>query len=221
MKNSRLLLIVSVTLGLSSNSQRTQAITYLGNLDHPGIPGIIGDIQGLFPGGEHYGNDTVSFTTGAGSFSLNAVTFEFQAFSERLSVQLFQSGSLLANLGNPELDPRATRWPGYTHFFDFSPLRAITLAPFTEYSLVLSMPADQPDTVGLLFTTSPADTALAGWTMGPTITGSPSAAGEHLVVAVDAAPVPETNSAALLLFCASAILIGGDVRKSTAVKELI
>jgi hypothetical protein len=193
---------------------KAEAIEYVSNLGSLWTEGGIGDIHGLFPGGSPYGNDTAGFSTGVGGFAVNSITFEFEfdsgypaglAAPQWVAIQLFQGGSLLGTFGNPVVDPRPTQWPqssnpgAYTQFINFSPLQPIFLNPFAQYSIVAGMPANSPVSAALLFTKSSVYTASGGWMMGATTTGNPYALGEYLVMAVDASPVPEPNTAALLL----------------------
>ena len=219
----RKLSVLSVILCLMAAAQKAGASEYVGNLSNMWTEGGIGDIHGLFPGGTPYGTDTVRFTTGVGSFSINSITLEFESDSgypaglaapQWITIQLFQGGSLLGNFGNSVVDPRSTQWPhslnpvAYTQFIDFSPLQPITLNPLTQYSIVAGMPANSPVSAALLFTRSSAYTASGGWLMGETTTGNPFASGEYLVMALDATPVPEPNTPALLLG-GFIVLIGG------------
>src|SRR6266403_3518356 len=130
------LLVLPVMLCLLANSQKAEATLYVGNLDNLWTQSGIGDIHNLFPGGTPYGNDTARFSTGAGSFSVHAITLEFfdpgslsgQSAPQLVSIQLFQGGSLLSSFGTPIVDSRPTQWPQsvypstYTQFIDFSPL---------------------------------------------------------------------------------------------------
>src|SRR6185312_5572061 len=116
---------------------RASAFQQVSNLaDQWTIPGTIGDIEALFPGGTPNGYDTASFTTGAGTYSLNSITLEFEFSSsypagdsspQALSVQLFQGSTLLGILANPVADSTPTQWPqsshprDYTTFYDFTP----------------------------------------------------------------------------------------------------
>jgi hypothetical protein len=54
-----------------------QAALYVSNMGNVWTQGGIGDIHNLFPGGNPYGTNIARFTTGAGNFSLNAITLEF------------------------------------------------------------------------------------------------------------------------------------------------
>lgn len=186
---------------LTAVCRKIEAATFLSNLGNLWTEGGIGDIHGLFPGGSPYGSDSVYFTTGSGNnFSLNSVTFEFNPSGvslaeESLSVQLYQqvgfNTSFIGNLGNPVVNPTPTQWPGSTSFIDFSPLGSITLNPLSQYFVVLSMPATSSVDAALLFTLSSTYTTPTDWTLNGTISGNPSAGGEQLVMAVNAAPVPE------------------------------
>jgi len=210
----RKLSVLSVILCLMATAQKAGASEYVSNLSNMWTEGGIGDIHGLFPGGTPYGTDTARFTTGVGSFSINSITLEFEfdsgypaglAAPQWITIQLFEGGSLLGNFGNSAVDPRSTQWPqslnpvAYTQFIHFSPLQPITLNPLTQYSFVAGIPANSPVSAALLFTRSSAYTASGGWLMGATTTGNPFASGEYLVMAVDATPVPEPNTAALIL----------------------
>jgi hypothetical protein len=229
------LLILPVVLYLAASHQPAQATVYVSNLGDLWTQGGIGDIHGLFAGGTPYGSDTARFTTGAGSYSLNAITLEFEfdsgypagaAAPQWVSIQLFQGSSLLGSFGNPRVDPTPTQWPqssnpsAYTQFIDFSPLELITLNPLTEYSIVASMPANSPVVAALLFTRSSAYDSVEGWAMGTTTTGNPYAVGERLVMAVEASLVPEPNTAALTLG-GFLVLMGGwkSLRKRTNQKS--
>jgi hypothetical protein len=221
------LLILSLALCLLATSQKAGATLYLSNLDNLWPSGSIGDIHGLSPGGTPYGNDTATFTTGAGNFTVNAITLQFFFFSgypagnaapQSISIQLFQGDSLLGSFGNPVANPKPTQWPqgsnpnAYTQFIDFSPLQPITFSPSTEYSVVASMPASSSVSASLLFTKSSTYTSPADWIMGPTTTGNPYANGEYLMMAVNASPVPEPHATALLLIGAIILITGRRIR---------
>lgn len=199
---------------LAVSGQKTSAALYVSNLGNMWTEGGIGDIHGLFPGGSPYGNNTARFTTGAGSFSVNAVILEFEFHSsfpaglaapQWISIQLYQGSSLLGSFGNPVNNPTPTQWPEavnpnlYTKYINFSPFQTITLSPFTQYSVVTSMPANSPVAAALLFDRSQLYDSIGGWVMGNTTSGNPSAVGERLVMAVDATPVPEPSTAVLWL----------------------
>ena len=167
--------------------------SYLSNLTNLWTMGGIGDIHGVFPGGSPYGNYTAHFSTGAGHFAVNSVTFEFNSSMDsarQMSVQIFEesgSGSLfLGSFDSPVVDPAPTQWPGYTAFIDFFPTNKISLNPLSHYSLVLSMPASSPKAAALLFGTSSAYYSPTGWTMSPTTSGNPYAAREYVKLRVDA-----------------------------------
>jgi hypothetical protein len=127
------LLVLTIVLCVVANSQKAEADLYVGNLGNSWTQRGIGDIHGLFPGGEPYGSDTARFTTGAGNFSVNAITLEFEfdlgypagkTAPQLVNIQLFQGGSLLSSFGNPVVDSRLTQWPqssnpsAYTQFID-------------------------------------------------------------------------------------------------------
>ena len=60
-------------------AQAMRAETLLSNLDTRFVGGI-GDIHGLFPGGNPYGSNTAVFRTGSGGgFSMDSITLEFTA----------------------------------------------------------------------------------------------------------------------------------------------
>lgn len=197
-----------------------QSVSYLGNLEYtyPYAEGGIGDIHNLFAGGMPYGTDSVDFTTGRGYFSLDSVTLEFLTASgiatnsssaQWINLQLFQNSggheSLLGSLGNPVLDLRQTPWPEswnpntYTSFIDFSPVQPITLSPSCTYSIVASMPTNSPELAALLFTTVSVYDTPTDWAMGATMSGDPYAAGEYLIMAVQATQIPEPGTVTLLL----------------------
>src|SRR5215813_12043257 len=100
------LLVLAASFSIAAFSHNASATLYVGNLGNLWTDGGIGDIHALFPGGNPYGSDTVSFTTGPGTFSLNTITLEFEFSSSYpaglsapglVSVQLFQqtgSGSV-------------------------------------------------------------------------------------------------------------------------------
>lgn len=122
-----------------------------------------------------------------------------------MTIQLLQGSSLLGSFGNPTIDPRQTQWPAssnpgaYTQFIDFSPLQPITLNPFTQYSIIASMPTNSPVAAALLFTRSSSYATASDWTMGVTTSGNPFATGEYLVMGVQATAVPEPNATALFV----------------------
>lgn len=206
MKHLTLFTLVTLTALSFTRRGLAQGVTYLSNLHTPWTQIGIGDIHGVFRGGTQYGSYAAHFTTGAGSFSLNAITLEFIGVGglQQLRVQLFhemQSGDvLLGNLGNPVVNPTPTQWPQYTTFFDFSPVQGVNLNAFSRYSVVLSMPASSPTDAGLLFTEPSAYyRSRDGWTMGVTTSGNPYASGEYLVMAVSATPVPEPDTTVVLI----------------------
>ncbi len=60
-------------------AQAMRAETLLSNLATRFVGGI-GDIHGLFPGGNSYGSNTAVFRTGSGGgFSMDSITLEFTA----------------------------------------------------------------------------------------------------------------------------------------------
>ena len=208
------LLLLPILICLATTEQRAEATLYVSNLGDLWTEGGIGDIHGLFAGGDPYGSNTARFTTGAGSYSLDAVTLEFLfqsghpqglAAPQWISIQLFQGSTLLGSFGNPTVNSTPTQWPQssspsvYTQFINFSPLQPIMLNSLTQYSVVTSMPANSPVDAALLFTTSSDYDSVAGWVMGNTTSGNPSASGEQLKMAVSATPVPEPNGATLFL----------------------
>jgi hypothetical protein len=200
------LLLIAAALWLSAvNHTATADTVYLSNLDTLWTSVGIGDIHGLFPGGPPYGTDTARFTTGSGGgFSLNAITLEFDAVPpspqwENISIQIFQQAGnlLLGSFGNPVVNPKPTQWPGYTTFIDFSPLESLYLNPVTQYSLVLSVPANSPSGAALLFARSPVYATPTDWIMSSTISGNPYATGEFLKLAVEATLIPEPSPVGL------------------------
>jgi hypothetical protein len=221
-------LIPAVVTMLAALCQTAQATPYVSNLgDVWPEAGTIGDIHGLFRGGTPYGSDTATFTTGAGQFSLNFISLEFQYSSSNtggltaqnyVSVLLYAhvggGNVLIGTLGNPVADSAPTQWPqssfprNYTTFVDFSPLSQISLNPFTQYSVVISMPSTSPVDAALMFTRSADYISQSGWTMGETVTGNPFIFGEHLKIAVDARAVPDQSNTAGLLGCALILLFG-------------
>jgi hypothetical protein len=196
---------------LLTASLRASADIYLSNLDNRwDIPGSIGDIHDLFPGGFPYGTNSIEFATGNGIYDVNAVTLEFffdqvhpAAAPEWIDIQLFQTTDatelLLGRFGNAVPNSEPTQWPNNTKYFDFSPLQEIRLKPFSQYSLVFSMPRESPATAALLFSISSNYVAQSGWTMNATKSGNPHATGEYIKVAVDATIIPEPNVAILLI----------------------
>lgn len=194
-----------------------QGTIYVGNLHTPWTEGGIGDIHGVFRGGTPYGPYTAHFTTGSGTYSLNAITLEFEFDSgypegvsapEQLAVQLFRQTAngnvLLGNLGNPIANPTPTQWPessnpnAYTTFLDFTPDRGMNLNPLAEYSVVLSMPAGSSVDAAVVFAKSSIFTSRDGWALRETTSGNPYESGEYLVMAVNATLVPEPDTADLL-----------------------
>ena len=205
--------LLVVIFSLAAVNQKVEAIIFVSNLGDFWTEAGIGDIEGLFPGGNHYGTDTAFFTTGAGNFSVNAITLEFADDSsysapQWVNVQLFQQTGrgnlLLGSFGNPVVNPTPTQWPqsshpnAYTTFIDFSPLGQINLNSFSQYSVVVSMPAKSPVAAALMFANSSAYTSPANWTMSATTSGNPYALGEYLIMAVNATSVPEPSVFGLL-----------------------
>ena len=200
-----------VVLTVVMVAQKMEAAQFLSNLSNLYTTGGIGDIEGLYAGGAHYGDYTIPFTTGAGNFSVNTITLEFNFIAtypagvsapQWVNVQLFHTvgvnNTLIGSFGNPVSDPVPTQWPqsshpnAYTTFIDFSPLAQINLSPFSQYSVVLSVPANSPVNYALLvFDTSTNYISTAGWTMSATTSGNPYAKGEFLAFAMDATPTPE------------------------------
>jgi hypothetical protein len=217
MKRRILITLVTLTTMCFRQHILAQGVVCVSNLGHAWTQPGIGDIHGLFRGGTPYGSDTAYFTTGADNFLVNAITLEFENDSsypagtsapQWVSLQLFQQtgggNRLLGTLGNPVVDPTPTPWPesanpnAYTTYFDFSSLEPINLNPFSQYSVVVSMPANSPVDAALLFTRS-SYISPVGWTMYPTTSGNPAAAGEYLVMAVEATSVPEPGSIVILV----------------------
>jgi hypothetical protein len=211
---TRKLSVLLAILCLGVRIQKAEAEIYLSNLANLWTQGGIGDIHDLTAGSQPYGDYVASFTTGAGSYSLNAVTFEFYFNGTRRSlgpswigIGLYQGSAYLGSYGNPAVDPTPTQWPqssnpnSYTQFIDFTPLQqqTITLNPFTQYTIDLSMPGNTTAVASLLFSRSSAYASVDGWVMGATTSGNPAAFGERIMMALDATPVPEPNTATLLL----------------------
>jgi hypothetical protein len=203
--------LLAALLFLIAIHHPAQAALYVSNMSNLWTQGGIGDIHNLFPGGNPYGTNIARFTTGGGTFRLDAITLEFYSgfyAPQWVNVQLFRHTAggdvFLGNLGNPVLNPAPTQWPqvsnpaSYTAFVDYSPLAQINLDPFSQYSVVTSMAANSPATAALLFTRSFAYTAPTDWVMGLTSSDNPYAFGENLVMGVYATLVPEPNSVALL-----------------------
>lgn len=200
---------------------KAAAIQEVSNLGNQWPSGSIGDIHGVFQGGNPYGNDEVGFTTGASAYALNSVTLElFDANSpggnspaQALNVQLFLGSSLLGQLANPVASPTPTQWPqashpsGYTTFFNFAPATQITLNPNSQYTVVISMPAGSGVDAALMFTQSSAYTSHDGWLMGPTSTGNPFTVGEYLKFGVNATAVPDGANTAVLLSLGLGVMI--------------
>jgi hypothetical protein len=201
--------VLVVVISLAAVNQKVEATQFISNLDEQWSGGGMGEIEGLFREGVPYGSMTSHFTTGAGSFSVNAVTLEFHFTSsypttapQWVNVQLFQTGGvadiLLGSFGNPVVNPSPTQWPqssrpnSYTTFIDFSPIGQINLDSNSQYSLVLSVPANSPVTAALMFA-KPGYTSPTDWTMSATTSGNPyiTAHGYYLVMAVDATATPE------------------------------
>ena len=201
---------------------RVGAVQTVSNLADTWTSGGIGDIHALFPGGNPYGSDTAHFTTGAGVYSLNSITLEFEfdsgypaglASPQAVNVQLFLGSTLLGTLANPVADSAPTQWPqfsngnAYTKYIDFTPSAQIRLNPNSQYSLVISMPANSSVDAALLFARSSAYTSVDNWVMGPTSSGNPFAGGEYLKLAVNATTVPDAANTAALLSAGLAAII--------------
>ena len=232
----RLILITLVTLTTICLGHHifAQGVVCVSNLGHAWTQPGIGAIQGLFRGGTPYGSDTAYFTTGAGNFSVDAITLEFffdpsitsPSAPQWVSIQLFQQTGgenvLLGTFGNPVVDPTPTPWPesanprDYTTYYDFSSLEPINVNPFSQYSVVLSMPTNSPVDAALLLTIS-SYTSPVGWTMSPTTSGNPSASGEYLVMAVEATSVPELDSFVILV--SGLIILSGCHRRFSMLLE--
>ncbi len=203
--------VVAALLWLMASHLGANAEMFLSNLAKRfDAWGSIGDIHGLFPGGSPYGTDAVDFATGDGSFLVNSVTLEFWVDpsspppAERwIDIQLFQRNGatelLLGRFGNPVPNPLPTQWPNKTKYVDFSPLQEIRLKPFSQYSLVLSMPNESPTAAALLFSVSSNYVAPSGWTMSATRSGNPYATGEYLKIGIDATIIPEPGAASLFI----------------------
>ena len=222
--------VLLVLLALVAIKQSAEAIPMVSNLGYQFTPNQgIGDIEGVFRGGAHYGSYSAHFTTGAGNnYSINTITLEFEydasypaglSAQQYLNVQLFKNvGStsiLLGSFGNPVVNPLATQWPqsshprAYTTFIDFSPLAQMLLNPSSQYSVVLSMPSSSPTDAALMFAKSSAyNTSPAGWTMGLVTSGNTYANSEYLIMAVDATAIPDQSNSALLLFGGFMSLVG-------------
>lgn len=189
MRHFTFLTLIALTALLETRCGLAQGTVYISNLGwtYEGI----GDIQPIFRGGVPYGSYTAHFKTGADTYSLNAITMEFESDAAypagnsppvQLEVQLFHetpSGNvLIGNLGNPVVNPKRTPWPpsphnAYTTFWDFTPVLGINLNPSSKYSLVLSMPASSPVDAAVLFAMDSSYTSRRGWTMSPTTSASP------------------------------------------------
>jgi hypothetical protein len=202
MRNLSIMLLASYVL--IANVSDSRAAVYLSNLENRFGDQGIGDIQGVF-------NDwvpiTVSFTTGAGSFSLNSVTLEFYMDTRGLPapywtnavVRLFQQRGndrvLLGPLKNPTINPLPTEWPqpsrlfprNYTSFVDFHPLEQMILRGFSTYVVEISDPPIASLGLNLLCSLSPNYTSIGEWHMGPT-TRPVGASTSFLKFGVDADP---------------------------------
>lgn len=201
-----------------------KATLALSNLGDVWTTGGIGDIHGLFPGGVPYGTDTARFTTGAGRYYFDGVTLEFEVSGSTgagawnyVNLQLYSingaSSLLLGSLGNPAINSTPTQWPqssgsSYTTFVDFSSAGQVVLNPYSQYALVLSMPANSPMSAALMFTKSAAYTTPTDWIMGATTTGNPFANGEFLKLGVNATVVPEQSGAVSALICTVVTVVG-------------
>ncbi|MHB8522347.1 MAG: PEP-CTERM sorting domain-containing protein [Limisphaerales bacterium] len=224
MKALILITLLTLTATCFTDPILAQGAMAISNLGHAWTQPGIGDIHGLFPGGTPYGVDTAHFTTGAGNFSVNAITLEFENDSgypagtsapQSVSLQLLQetggTNLLLGSFGNPVVNPTPTPWPrsanhnAYTTYYDFPSLAPMYLSPFSRYSLIVSMPATSVVAAALLFTRV-SYTSSVGWMMYPTTSGDPAAAGEYLVMAVEATSVPEPGSIVILL--AGLVILG-------------
>jgi hypothetical protein len=217
MKPTTLITMVTLATVCFTRQVLAQGLVYVSNLGDLWAEGGIGDIHNLFPGGAPYGTDTARFTTGSGNFSLTTFTLEFffdpsitsPSAPDWVNLQLYKQTKggdlLIGTLGNPIVDPAPTQWPqsanprDYTTFIDFSPLQQITLNPFSQYSVVASVPANSPVVAALVFTKSSSYTTSADWDMGATTAGNPYADGEYLVMSVSARSVPEPDTEALVM----------------------
>ncbi|PWU11124.1 MAG: hypothetical protein C5B50_24055 [Verrucomicrobia bacterium] len=201
-RQSWLALVVALVT-LSGASNKASATVYLSNLDYP-LPsgGGIGDIEGVSSDNEY----SAHFTTGAGSsYDVTGITLEFYpaAFlpGDLLSIQLSRvsDGVILGSFGNPAFDPKPSPWPDYSSFVDFSPGAPISLDPSTKYTLAVTcLPGGSVD----IFFTNFSYTNQAGWTMQRTTFtsgGFTSGFRYQMVMAVDATPVPEPSTTALVL----------------------
>src|SRR5690348_15885577 len=141
-------------------------------------------------------------------FELSAVTFEFfgghsQVWSN-VNVQLYhqvgKQSVLVADLGNPSVNPTPTEWPESvksnfcTAYVDFHPLKEVLLQPSSEYWAVLTVADYVWPRFAALFSLSSKFVTSTDWRMGITTSHDPWAAGEFLKFAADATPILETNS---------------------------
>jgi hypothetical protein len=189
--------LLTATLILFAPQREACATVYVSNLDNQ-FSGGIGDIHGLFPGGIPYGNDIAHFKTGAGLYTLNFVTLEFYSGWQYINAQLVQNGIVLGQLGNPQVNPKQTQWPGRTTFINFYPNTTLQLNASTSYDVLLSNPVGSGGDAALLFSVSSAYSSPAGWSMTPTSSDNPFAVGQFLKLAIEATLVPEPTPTLLL-----------------------
>jgi hypothetical protein len=204
MRNVAIMLLTCCVL--IANVSDSRAAVYLSNLGNRFGDQGIGDIQGVF---NNWVPITVSFTTDAGSFSVNSVTLEFFMDTRDLRapywtnaiVRIFQQQGdervLLGPLKNPTINPLPTEWPQpsrlfprfYTSFVDFHPLEQMILRGFSTYVVEISDPPIAPLGLNLLSSISSNYTSIGEWHMGPT-TRPVGASTSFLKLAVDADPFP-------------------------------
>lgn len=183
------------------------AAVYLGNLQNRFEDGGIGPVESV-------PNDwrplAARFTTGAGSFKLNAVTLEFYADTRdlpppywtnadvRLSQERGNESILLGSLEDPTVNPLSTQWPKpsgqfprmFTTFIDFHPVKEMTLHGWTKYVVEISVPPISSTWLSLLGSSSSNYTSLGEWQMGPTSRPF-GGGGQALKLAVDADAIPQ------------------------------
>jgi hypothetical protein len=199
------------------------AAQMISNLTNPPPQPGIGDIQGIPSNQSFIGR----FSTGLGSFSVNSVTLEFltlpDLYPDPLSLQNFHLDfyqqmpgfgnlTLLGSLGNIQLDPTPTIFPGYTTYYAFSPLSPITLDPSSTYAVVASDTSATGYQEGLLFTQDFSAQSPVGWQMALSYFGPYNGPftgwhvfGENLKFAVDATAIPEPSVALVCLLCATVL----------------
>jgi hypothetical protein len=218
MKSCSTILASFLLFGLPIQGQSSAtSTTQISNLMTPWNDVGIGIIHAVTPD-QRFG---FSFTTGAGLAQLDSVVLEHIGYPGSLQsfgVELYRvdgygmfgsvSVSFLGTLENSFVDPRPTQWPGQTTFVRYSSAANLSLDPHQSYMIAAVEPANGLNETGLLFAQSGNYSVFGDWSTTPPnqLFGDSSGLwmagsmfGGYLKLEIDATPIPEPGSMAILI----------------------